>query len=130
MAATFKTSFHRLFGDADGDRDVDSRDRKAFMKAYKSKQFGPRYVAYFDHDSDGDVDKADLAVFNQPQRVRDIALGGGGVPKKQPAKSGPKVAGLPPVTVVDAGAVDFLLAEGGLGDSESIAGRPRVGKTR
>jgi hypothetical protein len=54
---------------------VDVRDHKAFLKAFKSKQFQPRYVAYFDHDSDGDVDRGDLVAFNRPQRTRQLHLG-------------------------------------------------------
>jgi hypothetical protein len=48
---------HRLFGDADGDGDVDATDFAAFRSA-----FGGASVA-FDFDGDGDVDAADFGQF-------------------------------------------------------------------
>ena len=54
------TLFHRLFGDADGDRDVDISDFVAFRTA-----FGAGISAIFDYDGDGDVDIADFVAFRQ-----------------------------------------------------------------
>jgi len=49
---------HRLFGDADGDRDVDAQDFGAFRGA-----FGGTTNLAFDSDGDGDVDAADFGQF-------------------------------------------------------------------
>jgi len=51
--------FHRLFGDSDGDRDVDAADFGAFRQA-----FGTTALA-FDSDGDGDVDAGDFGAFRQ-----------------------------------------------------------------
>jgi surface-anchored protein len=51
--------FHRLFGDADGDRDVDARDLSAFRQAFGNTT----NLAAFDWDNDGDVDRADYQRF-------------------------------------------------------------------
>jgi hypothetical protein len=48
---------HRLFGDADGDGDVDAADFAAFRSA-----FGGASIV-FDFDGDGDVDAADFGQF-------------------------------------------------------------------
>jgi hypothetical protein len=48
---------HRLFGDADGDRDVDAADWLAFRAAFGGQTFT------FDADFDGDTDAADFAAF-------------------------------------------------------------------
>ena len=62
LAATF----HRLFGDADGDRDVDGADYSRFRAAYvlwvRNSQKTPDFD-YFDFDQDGDVDADDFAAF-------------------------------------------------------------------
>jgi CSLREA domain-containing protein len=50
-------ALHRLFGDIDGDRDVDASDYGAFRSA-----FGTGNPA-FDFDGDGDVDAADFGQF-------------------------------------------------------------------
>ena len=51
--------FHRLFGDSDGDRDVDARDLTAFRQAFGNST----NLAAFDGDNDGDVDRADYLRF-------------------------------------------------------------------
>jgi len=51
-------NFHRLFGDSDGDTDVDNSDFVAFRSAFGA---GPSPV--FDSDGDGDVDNADFVAF-------------------------------------------------------------------
>jgi hypothetical protein len=53
------TEFFRLFGDADGDHDVDQSDRKRFDRAFKRKSTSPRYVWYFDFNGNGAVDSCD-----------------------------------------------------------------------
>ena len=62
MAADSVTSFHRLFGDVDGDRDVDATDRTAFDAAFG--QTTAPALSTFDYDRDGDVDAADRTKFN------------------------------------------------------------------
>jgi len=57
--------FSRLFGDADGDGDVDRADRKAFRAAFKTTAGGPAYLWYFDFDGDGRVDARDKVQFNR-----------------------------------------------------------------
>jgi hypothetical protein len=49
---------HRLFGDNDGDGDVDATDFAAFRSA-----FGAATNLAFDSDGDGDVDASDFAAF-------------------------------------------------------------------
>ena len=56
-------SFHRLFGDADGDRDVDGTDSRAFRSALGAEPGSPAYQSMFDADGDGDVDGADSRAF-------------------------------------------------------------------
>jgi len=52
-------SFHRLFGDADGDADVDAADFGAFRSSFGTANF------VFDFDNDGDVDASDFGAFRQ-----------------------------------------------------------------
>jgi len=59
----YALSTHRLFGDSDGDGDVDLSDLTAFGGALFSVQPGPAYNPAFDFDGDGDVDLADLTAF-------------------------------------------------------------------
>jgi hypothetical protein len=54
----FTFAFHRLFGDSDGDRDVDATDFGAFRAA-----FGATSNLSFDADGDGDVDATDFGAF-------------------------------------------------------------------
>lgn len=58
-------NFFRLFGDADGDRDVDFSDRNQFMPSFGSASGSPQYDARFDYDGDGDVDAADRLQFRR-----------------------------------------------------------------
>jgi len=53
-------AFHRLFGDNDGDADVDAQDFAAFRGA-----FGGVTNLAFDADGDGDVDATDFGAFRQ-----------------------------------------------------------------
>ena len=51
------TNIFRLYGDADGDGDVDNTDFVAFRTAFGN---GP---SIFDADGDGDTDNADFVAF-------------------------------------------------------------------
>lgn len=53
--------FFRLFGDFDGDRDVDAHDLVEFAPAFLTVIGQPGYDARQDFDGDGDVDSRDLA---------------------------------------------------------------------
>jgi hypothetical protein len=55
--------FHRLFGDADGDGDVDDNDRAAFNTAFG--QTDAASLATFDFNRDGAVDTADRSWFDR-----------------------------------------------------------------
>ncbi|HKB01684.1 MAG TPA: Ig-like domain-containing protein, partial [Gemmataceae bacterium] len=63
MESPSVTTFHRLFGDVDGDRDVDATDRTAFEAAFG--QTDGLSLATFDFDRDGDVDAADRTQFDR-----------------------------------------------------------------
>jgi hypothetical protein len=55
----------RLFGDSDGDGDVDGLDRDLFRSALTKSVGEAGYVWYFDFDNDGDVDGHDNGMFNR-----------------------------------------------------------------
>jgi hypothetical protein len=62
----FASSFHRLFGDAIGDRDVDSEDLFfGFRPTFGRPAADVGFAAEFDADGDGDVDAADLFQFRR-----------------------------------------------------------------
>jgi hypothetical protein len=54
---------YRLFGDQDGDRDVDGVDLFRFRTAFGTTTGNPAYIAALDFEGDGDVDGADLFQF-------------------------------------------------------------------
>ena len=56
-------AFFRLFGDIDGDRDVDNMDFARFRLAQNTRSSDAGYQAAFDFDGDGDVDNMDLSLF-------------------------------------------------------------------
>jgi hypothetical protein len=58
-------AFFRLFGDADGDGDVDWGDRDLFRSAFEKSAGASGYLWYFDFDGDGDVDGLDNGQFNR-----------------------------------------------------------------
>jgi len=58
-------AFHRLFGDSDGDGDVDLLDRDLFRSSFKTSADEAGYLWYFDFDGDGDVDGRDNGQFNR-----------------------------------------------------------------
>lgn len=59
----YTETLFRLFGDGDGDTDVDSADLFAFRTTLFLNDTSPSYNSLFDHDIDGDVDSADLFRF-------------------------------------------------------------------
>jgi VCBS repeat-containing protein len=65
MAADSTTGLTRLFGDADGDGDVDSLDEAKFNAAFGRKLGQAGYVSYFDFDQDGRIDPKDRTQFRQ-----------------------------------------------------------------
>lgn len=58
---------HRLFGDSDGDKDVDNLDLARFRQSQGKIDGDPAYRWDFDFENDGDVDNLDLARFRQRQ---------------------------------------------------------------
>ena len=58
-------AFFRLFGDSDGDRDVDWQDRDLFRSAFGKRAGEAGYLWYFDFDGDGDVDGHDNGQFDR-----------------------------------------------------------------
>jgi hypothetical protein len=64
MAADYTYGLHRLFGDANGDRRVDSVDKAAFDAAYGTRLGQAGYVDYFDFDANGAIERKDRDQFN------------------------------------------------------------------
>jgi N-acetylglucosamine-6-sulfatase len=58
-------AFFRLFGDSEGDGDVDWLDRDFFRSAFKKSAGDEGYLWYLDFDADGDVDGQDNGQFNR-----------------------------------------------------------------
>jgi hypothetical protein len=54
LAEDYTSELHRLFGDSDGDGDVDLADEQRFNAAYGSRSNQPAYRSYFDWDQDVD----------------------------------------------------------------------------
>ncbi|MEM0926611.1 MAG: dockerin type I domain-containing protein, partial [Planctomycetota bacterium] len=57
--------FFRLFGDTDGDRDVDASDFNEFTRAFGQSQSQPDYRSDLDVDADGSIGAFDLAEFRK-----------------------------------------------------------------
>jgi VCBS repeat-containing protein len=64
MPADFTYGLHRLFGDSNGDRRVDSVDRTAFDAALGTRTGQAGYVHYFDFDLNGAIERRDRDQFN------------------------------------------------------------------
>jgi hypothetical protein len=62
-------AFHRLFGDQDGDGDVDGVDSLRFRQSEGSLAGDPSFRAWFDFDGDDDVDGVDSLRFKQRQGI-------------------------------------------------------------
>jgi hypothetical protein len=62
MGTDSVTRFHRLFGDSDGDRDVDAADQAAFNSAYG--QTDAASLATFDFDNNKRIGTLDQKAFN------------------------------------------------------------------
>jgi N-acetylglucosamine-6-sulfatase len=58
----------RLFGDSDGDRDVDHADLDAMFGSFRKGPLDDGYLWFFDYDGDDDVDGLDMAQFNRRRR--------------------------------------------------------------
>jgi arylsulfate sulfotransferase len=56
--------FSRLFGDADGDGDVDGADRDVILGSFRKSRGEAGFLWFLDYDADGDVDGRDMAQFN------------------------------------------------------------------
>jgi hypothetical protein len=63
LAADLTGSFFRLYGDVNGDGQVDSTDLAAFQAAYRSRQGMANYRWYLDYNADGWVDATDYYQF-------------------------------------------------------------------
>ena len=62
--------FFRLWGDSDGDRDVDGQDFGRFGLSFQRSSGDPEYDSDFDFDGDGDVDGQDYGRLVQRMRTR------------------------------------------------------------
>lgn len=56
-------AFFRLYGDSDGDRDVDLRDLGRLLSTFGRRAGDPHYLAYFDVNGDDRVGVIDLVAF-------------------------------------------------------------------
>src|SRR5262249_46540655 len=65
MAADRADTFFRLFGDANGDRRVDTLDLFGLYTTFGKPAADPGFLAYFDFDGSGTVDTLDLFRFYQ-----------------------------------------------------------------
>ncbi|GIW76707.1 MAG: hypothetical protein KatS3mg104_1770 [Phycisphaerae bacterium] len=63
LSVNYTGTFHRLFGDSDGDGDVDYNDYSRFRIGYGTTFSQPAYRTYFDWDKDGDIDHLDFQPF-------------------------------------------------------------------
>jgi hypothetical protein len=59
-----------LFGDGDGDKDVDGVDYNAFRSTYRKTTGMDGFLGWFDYDGDGDVDGVDNNEFLPRYRTR------------------------------------------------------------
>ncbi|MFO0818628.1 MAG: hypothetical protein U1A77_11840 [Pirellulales bacterium] len=63
-------AFFRLFGDSDGDRDVDTIDAWRFFASMGKRRGQSGYVDYFDHNADGQINGLDNVEFTRRLRRR------------------------------------------------------------
>jgi arylsulfate sulfotransferase len=57
--------FFRLFGDADGDGDIDHADLDVMLSSFRKTPGDAGFLWYLDYDGNGDVGGLDMAQFNQ-----------------------------------------------------------------
>src|SRR5262249_17921906 len=57
-------AFFRLFGDTDGDHDVDHADLDVMLSSFRKSKGDAGFLWFLDYDGDGDVDGRDMAQFN------------------------------------------------------------------
>lgn len=60
----YRSQFHRLLGDFDGDRQVTAADRTLFLAAYGTKSSDAKYDFAFDLNGDGVINLADYTLMN------------------------------------------------------------------
>jgi hypothetical protein len=65
MATNHGYALHRLFGDSDGDGDVDATDEAAFNAALGKRAGQVGYLAYFDINASGTIDAKDRDQFRK-----------------------------------------------------------------
>jgi len=70
LAADHTDDFFRLYGDMDGDRDIDSRDFRQFRNTYRKAVGDSDFNSALDFDGDGDVDSRDFRQFRTRYRTR------------------------------------------------------------
>ena len=63
FGASAADAFFRLYGDTDGDRDVDTLDWDRFRLAFQKRRGNPGYRADLDYDANGIIDPNDLRQF-------------------------------------------------------------------
>jgi hypothetical protein len=63
MAADHTSALYRLFGDCDGDRDVDAADMFRLRSTFGLTASNPSFLTILDFDADGDVDAVDMFGF-------------------------------------------------------------------
>jgi RHS repeat-associated protein len=63
-------AFFRLFGDVNGDGQVDATDRTAFLAAYRSRRGMANFRGFFDFNGDGVLDAVDYYQFLRRYRTR------------------------------------------------------------
>jgi uncharacterized membrane protein len=61
-------AFFRLFGDSDGDRDVDQADLDMMLSSLPTSRGDGGYLWFFDYDGDDVVNGLDMAQFNHRRR--------------------------------------------------------------
>jgi len=64
MVADSVTNFHRMFGDSNGDAQVDISDFGQFSGTFNLNSSQTGFLAYFDYNNDGVIDIADFGQFS------------------------------------------------------------------
>jgi hypothetical protein len=59
----YVTEFHRLFGDADGNRTVNPIDFGAFRSVFGLSSQATGFLEFLDQNGDGQINAADFAAF-------------------------------------------------------------------